>query len=66
MAHISFDAQVIELDLASAQTGFDVAQALSISQLRESQTEKLIKIRKRLGRIFGRVTQHTAMKCVER
>jgi hypothetical protein len=55
---------VIELGLVSAQTGFDVAQAFSIRQLRKSHTEKLIEMRKRLGGIFGRVTLHTAAECV--
>jgi hypothetical protein len=66
MAHISSDTQLFELGLMNVQTGFDGAQALSISQLRESSAEKLIEMRKRLGRLFRRVTQHTATKCVER
>ncbi len=56
---------MIELGLVSAQTGFDVAQAFSIRQLRKGHTEKLIEMRKRLGGILGRVTLHTAAKCVE-
>ena len=36
LGDITSGALVIELGLVSAQTGFDVAQALSISQLRES------------------------------
>lgn len=56
---------MVELGLVSAQTGFDVTQALAVRQLREGQAEKLIEMRKRFGGIFGRVTLHTAAKCVE-
>ena len=49
-----------------AQTGFDVAQAFAVRQLREGEAEKLIKVRKRFGGIFGRITLHTAAKGVER
>src|SRR5687768_16459864 len=37
-------AQVIELGLVSAQTGFDVAQTFAVSQLREGYAEKLVEM----------------------
>ena len=36
------DAQVIKLGLVGPQTGFDIAQALAVRQLREGQAEGLI------------------------
>ena len=45
-------AQMVELGLMSAQTGFDVAQTLAVSQLCESHAQKLIEMRKSLGGIF--------------
>ena len=56
---------MVELGLMGAQTGFDVAQAFAVGQLREGHAEKLIEVRKCFGGIFGRVTLHTAAKCVE-
>ncbi|SDU21670.1 hypothetical protein SAMN05216406_13521 [Nitrosomonas ureae] len=56
---------MIKLSLVSAQTGFDVAQTLAVSQLRESHAKKLIEMRKSLGGIFGRVTLYTAAECVK-
>jgi len=35
---------VIEFCLLGAQTGFDVAQALAVRQLREGQAEELIEM----------------------
>ena len=55
-------AQMVELGLVGAQTGFDVAQTLAVSQLCES----LIEMRKSLGGIFGGVALHTATECVKR
>jgi len=53
-------AQVVELGLMGAQTGFDVAQTFAVSQLCESHAQKLIEMRKSLGesprvlwRLFG-------------
>lgn len=43
---VASNAQVIEFGLVSAQTGFDVAKALAIRQLREGQAEKLAEMRK--------------------
>jgi hypothetical protein len=37
---------MIKLGLVSAQTSFDVAQALAVSQLCKGHTEKLIEMRK--------------------
>jgi len=59
------DAKMIELGLMSAQTGFDVAQAFAVSQLCECHAEELIEMRKRLGRIFGRITLDTAAERVK-
>ncbi|MEY4961230.1 MAG: hypothetical protein RL610_1409 [Pseudomonadota bacterium] len=56
---------MIELGLMSAQTGFDVAQPLAVGQLRECHAEELTEMRKRLGRIFGRVTLDTAAERVK-
>ena len=56
---------MVELGLMGAQTGFDVAQAFAVGELREGQAEELIEMRKRFGGIFGRVTLHIAAKCVE-
>jgi hypothetical protein len=56
---------MVELGLMGAQTGFDVAQTFAVSQLREGHAKKLIEMRKRLGRIFGRIALHTAAKCVK-
>ncbi len=64
LGHVASYPQVIELGVVSAQTGFDVAQAFSIRQLRKGHTEKLIEMRKSLGGILGRVTLHTAAECV--
>lgn len=58
-------AQVVEFGLMGAQAGFDVAQALAVSQLRESHAEKLVEMRKSLGRIFGRIPLYAAAKCVK-
>ena len=44
LGDIASDAQVIEFCLVGAQTGFDVAQALAVSQLREGQAEELIEM----------------------
>ncbi len=52
LGNIASYAQVIELGLMGAQAGFDVAQALAVSQLRECHAEKLIEMRKSFGRIF--------------
>ncbi len=43
---VATNAQMIESGLVSAQTGFDVAKALAVRQLREGQAEKLIEMRK--------------------
>lgn len=56
-------AQMVELSLVGAQTGFDVAQTLAVSQLCESHAQKLIEMRKSLGGIFGGVALHTATEC---
>lgn len=65
LGDVATDAQVIKLGVVSAQTGFYVAQALAVRQLGKSHAEKLVEMRKRLGRIFGGVTLHTAAKCVK-
>src|SRR6476659_7511474 len=39
---VASNSQMIEFGLVSAQTGFDVAKALAVRQLREGQAEKLI------------------------
>ncbi len=58
-------AQVVELGLVGAQTGFDVAQTLTVSQLSKNHAQKLIEIRKSLGGIFGGVALHTTTECVK-
>jgi hypothetical protein len=45
---LSANAEMIELGLLRAQTSFDVAQALAISQLRESHAKKLVPTREAL------------------
>ena len=44
LGDIASDAQVIKLGSVSTQTGFDVAQALAIRQLREGKAEELIEM----------------------
>ena len=58
-------AQVVELGLMGAQTSFDVAQALAISQLCESHAKKLVEMREGIGWIFGRVPMYVAAKRVK-
>lgn len=48
-----------------AQEGFDVAQALAVSQLREGRAEKLIEMREGLGRILGGIAPHAAAERVQ-
>lgn len=48
------DAEMEQFGLMGAQTGFDVAQALAIGQLRESHAKELIEMRESLGWILGR------------
>ena len=66
LGDVATDAQVVELGLMGAQTGFDVAQAFAIRQLRKGHAEKLIEMGKRLGGIFGGIALHTAAKSMER
>jgi len=54
------DAQVVKLGLVGTQTGFNIAQALSISQLREGHTEKLVEMGKSFGGVVGRKTRYGA------
>jgi hypothetical protein len=56
---------MVKLGLMSSQTGFDVAQTFAIGQLCEGHAEKLIEMRESLGGVVGRVTLHTAAKCVK-
>lgn len=44
LGDVSSYAQVIELGLVSAQTGFDIAQALAVSQLSEGHAGKLVEM----------------------
>jgi hypothetical protein len=57
---------VIELCLAGAQTGFDVAQTLAVSQLRESHAQKLIEMRELERWISTRISGYALMKRVQR
>lgn len=59
-------AQVKELGLMGGQADFDIAQAYAISQLCESQAEKLVEMQKGLDWIFGRILPYAAAKRVER
>jgi hypothetical protein len=65
LGDVATDTQVAELGSVNAQTGFDVAQAFAVSQLREGHAKKLIEMRKSLGGILGRVTLHVAAECVK-
>ena len=49
LGDVATDAQVVELGLVRAQAGFDVAQALAVSELREGHAEKLVEMREGLG-----------------
>jgi hypothetical protein len=53
---------VVELIEARAQTDFDVSQAISISQLREAHSQKLIPTREVADSIVALVALHTPPK----
>lgn len=57
---------LVELAMLGAQTGFDVAQALAVSQLCKCHREVLIETTERLGVTFALVTRHTAPKRLQR
>src|ERR1700752_1270271 len=60
------NSHVIELRSGRTQTGFDIAQAFAISQLRECHTQKLIPTRELLQLVGSLVTIYTTMKLVRR
>jgi hypothetical protein len=64
--HGAAKSQVIELGALHTQTRFDVAQALSISQLREGHAEVLVETRKPLDLVLAGITHDTAVKRVQR
>ena len=64
LGDVATNAQVIELGLVRAQTGFDIAQALAVSQLRESQAKKLIEVRECKRWISTRIFGHALTECV--
>jgi hypothetical protein len=58
--------QMIQLGWLRAQTGFDVAQALAISQLRERHAQELIQAGERLHLPFARIAADDSTKGVQR
>ena len=64
LGDVATNAQVVELGLMCAQAGFDIAQALAVSQLRESQAKKLIEVRECKRWISTRIFGHALTECV--
>ena len=60
------DFRVIELALMCTQTGFDIAKALQIGQLRECHAEVLVETTKPFYIPFALVALHTAPECMHR
>jgi len=60
--HAAADTQVIKLGTLSAQTRFDVPQALPISKLRKGHAQVLIEARERFDFVLAPVTHHTTAK----
>ena len=60
------EAHVIELALDRSQTGFDVAKALTIGQLRECQTKELIQAGKSAQFVIPTIALGTLVKFVGR
>ena len=54
-ATVDANPKVIELGVLRAQTGFDVAQALAIGQLREGHAQELIQAGERLDLPLARI-----------
>ena len=65
-ATVERNSEMVEFGLLCAQTGFDVAQALSIGQLREGHAQELIQTRERLHLKFALIARHTTAKCAQR
>jgi hypothetical protein len=59
---LAANAEMIELALLRAQASFDIAQTLSIGELREGHAKKLIPARKSLEFVVALVTFDTTSK----
>jgi hypothetical protein len=62
--HFASETHVVELPAYRLQAGFDVAETLSIRQLREGHREKLISTGKTLHLVITAVTADTFLKLV--
>ena len=62
----ALDSHVVELGLLGTQAGFDVAQALSISQLSKGHAEVLIETRETLYLVASAVARYATAKCGQR
>jgi hypothetical protein len=55
---------VVELALHRTQAGFDIAQTVAVSQLRERHCQILVPARESLLLIVAAVTSHTFLKLI--
>ena len=60
--HVRANAQMVQLGALGAQTGFDVAQALAVSQLREGHGAELLRATQTAHSGIAAITRHDARK----
>src|SRR5664279_5375613 len=62
--HLAAKSHVVELALHRTQAGFDIAQTVAVSQLRERHGQILIPARESLLLIVAAITSHTFLKLI--